>query len=130
MIALTVRQPWAWATMHGKDVENRSQPRKYRGELIIHAGQKFDSDGYAWLWDNRHLLDAEIPTREKFKLGGIIGKVNMVDCVKNSDSPWAQDGFHHWVFESPVELQFFAMPGRQNFFPVPDDKIKVLSGQQ
>lgn len=40
MKALTVRQPWAWAIIHGgKDVENRSRNivGSYRGPLAIHA---------------------------------------------------------------------------------------------
>lgn len=42
---LTVRQPWAWAIIHGgKDVENR--PRNiagdYRGPVAVHAGLSFD----------------------------------------------------------------------------------------
>lgn len=41
MKALTVRQPWAWAIIHGgKDVENRTRniAGAYRGPVAIHAG--------------------------------------------------------------------------------------------
>ncbi len=41
MRAITVRQPWAWAIIHGgKDVENRSRniAGGYRGPVAIHAG--------------------------------------------------------------------------------------------
>lgn len=41
MRALTVRQPWAWAIIHGgKDVENRTRniAGSYRGPVAIHAG--------------------------------------------------------------------------------------------
>ena len=39
MRALTVRQPWAWAIVHGgKDVENRTRSLgPYRGPVAIHA---------------------------------------------------------------------------------------------
>lgn len=41
--ALTIRQPWAWAIIHGgKDIENRSWNTKHRGPLVIHAGMGFD----------------------------------------------------------------------------------------
>jgi hypothetical protein len=45
MRALTVRQPWAWAIIHGgKDVENRSWTNRYATGLIaIHAGVGLDS---------------------------------------------------------------------------------------
>lgn len=41
MRILTVRQPWAWAIIHGgKDVENRVRniAGEYRGPVAIHAG--------------------------------------------------------------------------------------------
>lgn len=44
MRVLTVRQPWAWAIIHGdKDVENRSRniAGNYRGPVAIHVAQKF-----------------------------------------------------------------------------------------
>jgi hypothetical protein len=38
-MALTIRQPWAWAiAAAGKDVENRSWHTGYRGPLAVHAG--------------------------------------------------------------------------------------------
>src|SRR5437016_10859136 len=46
MKALSVRQPWAWLIVNGhKDIENRSWQTKFRGKLLIHAGQRFDPKG-------------------------------------------------------------------------------------
>jgi hypothetical protein len=45
MRAITVRQPWAWAIIHGgKDVENRTRniAGSYRGPVAIHAGLALD----------------------------------------------------------------------------------------
>ena len=45
MRILTVRQPWAWAIVHGgKDVENRVRNLAggYRGPVAIHAGAVYD----------------------------------------------------------------------------------------
>ncbi|MFK4760316.1 hypothetical protein ACI3KS_05210 [Microbacterium sp. ZW T5_45] len=45
MRILTVRQPWAWAIIHGgKDVENRVRniAGDYRGPVLIHAAQQVD----------------------------------------------------------------------------------------
>lgn len=49
MRALTIRQPWAWAWLHGKPVENRSWYMSHRGELALHAGarSRWDPDGEA-----------------------------------------------------------------------------------
>jgi hypothetical protein len=49
MRALTVRQPWAWAIVHGgKDVENRTRnlAGSYRGPVAIHAALRTTPD--AW----------------------------------------------------------------------------------
>lgn len=43
MRVLTVRQPWAWAIMHGKSPENRSQLWTYTGAVAIHAGAQIDA---------------------------------------------------------------------------------------
>lgn len=51
MKAITVRQPWAWAIMHGgKDVENRTRniAGSYRGPLVIHTGLRYDFDANIW----------------------------------------------------------------------------------
>ena len=48
---LTVRQPWAWAIIHGgKDVENRVRSLgPYRGPVAIHAGLALDHEYHAHL---------------------------------------------------------------------------------
>ena len=38
MRALTIKQPWVHAILHeGKDIENRSWQRDFRGSLALHA---------------------------------------------------------------------------------------------
>lgn len=47
---LTVRQPWAWAIIHGgKTVENRVRniSGDYRGPVLIHAAKVNDTDAWA-----------------------------------------------------------------------------------
>ena len=53
MLALSIRQPWAWAIIHaGKDVENRSENMARRAErlvgqiILIHAGKSLDLGGF------------------------------------------------------------------------------------
>ena len=50
VLAFSIRQPWAWATLHaGKDVENRSWPlpRKMVGRrVLIHASAGCTLDEY------------------------------------------------------------------------------------
>src|SRR5947208_12632585 len=83
---LTIRQPWASATFQaGKDVENRPRPTHYRGRLWIHAGEHRARD-QADRWAARHQL--WLP-EEPLPRGLILGCVQLVDCIDDSDSPWA-----------------------------------------
>lgn len=41
MIALSIRQPWAWHILHsGKDIENRDWPTKFRGRVLAETEVK------------------------------------------------------------------------------------------
>ena len=45
MLALSVRQPWAWAIARGhKVIENRDWDTRFRGTLAIHASLSVDLD--------------------------------------------------------------------------------------
>jgi hypothetical protein len=83
---LTVRQPRASAAfVAGKDVENRKTRTHYRGRLWIHAGlhpSRREPD--RWAERNGIWLPEEPLPR-----GVIVGCVELVDCVEDSDSPWA-----------------------------------------
>lgn len=89
---LTVHQPWASLIMTGvKDVENRSQPTRHRGPLNIHAGLAVDPSEWAGVLD-------EMPA------GVILGTVNVVGCVRDSTSEFAEPGMWHWVLAGPRPL--------------------------
>jgi hypothetical protein len=105
--ALSIRQPWAWAIVEGfKEVENRSWSTRYRGPLFIHAGLQEDHLG--WLDLDRRGIDFP----EEVEHGGIIGIVELVDCVEGHKSRWAMDGCYHWLLESTRSLPFLPMQGR------------------
>lgn len=99
MKVLSVRQPWAWAIIHGgKDVENRSWSTNYRGLVAIHASQQFDMNRLDWCDFLRGVYGEPFQTMARtydelsnHPLGAIIGVVEIVDCVKYSscDSDWA-----------------------------------------
>lgn len=109
MRILTVRQPWAWAIIHGgKDVENRVRniAGDYRGPVAIHAGA-------AWDWDTQlGVIPTPHPTSVALVRGEIIGVVDLVgvhtDLVGGRPvahcSPWAEDGAHHLVLSNPRPL--------------------------
>ncbi len=124
MKALSVRQPWAWAILNGKPVENRDWYSGYRGPLLIHAAKTFDDEGWQWIAANENRLVVQLPAKHSFQLGAIIGRVDMTDCVKFHTSRWffGPQGF---VLANP---QAFAIPvpyrGMPGLFDVPDDILR------
>lgn len=111
--ALTIKQPWAWAIIEaGKDVENRSRRTHYRGPLFVHAGLQDSLEGWEWLDEMGIPLPVDPPT------GGIIGLVDLVDCVQGHDSPWAMEGYYHWIVENPRRREFVPMSGKLSMFDV------------
>jgi hypothetical protein len=55
MKAMSIKQPWVHAILHeGKDIENRSWQRSFRGWVVIHAsakplhGNRFPRGGFAY----------------------------------------------------------------------------------
>ena len=128
MKTLSIKQPWAWAIIHGgKDVENRTWTTNYRGPLLIHASKTFDNAGYNWLVENAicnekiHLCIDDVPSQEGFQMGGIIGMVNLKKMVRSTDySPW-MFGPWGWVLESPKPTEFIPYKGRLGLFDVPNN---------
>ena len=70
MLALSIRQPWAWAIIHaGKDVENRSENMARRAErligqiILIHAGKTLDHGAFEMLDDFGLVPPNKLPGR-------------------------------------------------------------------
>lgn len=120
MKSLTVKQPWAWAIVAGhKRIENRTWTTRYRGPIIIVAGQARDrlTIGSAFLAD----LGISVPRTLRF--GAAIGVVDIIDIVRphELDDPFAE-GPWCWLlarprrFRSPIAaqghlgLRAFALP--------------------
>jgi len=94
-IAISVRQPWAWAIIHaGKDIENRSTAAVRnlgfaKGRVAIHAAKGMTREEYVDAYEFM-LRDVRVtcPPAGELLRGGIIGSVDVVDIVKESDSRW------------------------------------------
>jgi hypothetical protein len=96
-----VRQPWAWAIVTGfKDVENRTRRTNHRGPLLIHAARQMDPEGFKNLWE----LGVYRKLPNQLALGALVGVVEIVDCVTDADSPWANSSSWHWVLRRPSEF--------------------------
>ena len=128
MKALTVKNPWAWAIIHGgKDVENRSRPTKYRGHIFIHAGKGWSYEGQEFLQQKRTPFGFQAFPLDEWQrpelIGKVIGSVEVTDCHHSEDcgkfsktgacSEWAMKDHYHWVLENPEPLALpFPMQGK------------------
>jgi hypothetical protein len=118
MKVIVIRQPWAWLIVNGyKDIENRSWATRYRGALLIQASARVPP---AWemeehrAWCRKH----RIPLPEEFETGGIVGMVELKDCVTESSSEW----FHGpvgWKLRNARQLKFIPCKGQLGLFDPP-----------
>lgn len=120
--ALSIRQPWAWLILNaGKDIENRDWPTNFRGRMLIHASKTCTKAEYQDAIDFiNSRIDypiIEVPPIEKLDRGGIVGSVEVIDCVTSSASSWFM-GEHGFVLRNPKPLPFTPWKGRLGFFNV------------
>lgn len=120
MKAITVKQPWASLIVSGlKDIENRKWKTTFRGRVLIHASNSKDLDNLP--------LDTIFTTPQINALkqhysenvlcsfiyphGEIIGSVEIVDCVVNHTSVWAEKSsnedkpIYNWVLANPIKFK-------------------------
>lgn len=121
MKILCIRQPWADLIVSGhKDVENRTWPTKYRGQILIHAGKQFEGESFENLCINPVTRCFMKNGRLSYDVGGIVGMAEIVDCVTESDSMWF-NGEYGFVLRNARPLPFTPMRGMLGFFNAPDD---------
>jgi hypothetical protein len=117
MKTLSIRQPYAWLIVNGlKDIENRSWPTEYRGPVLVHAGKtRMTRDDWQFWRENFEEFGEVLFTEETIQYGGIVGAMNIVDCVTRSDSPWFE-GEYGFVIDSAMTCDFIPLAGRLGFF--------------
>lgn len=127
MKALSIRQPWAWLIIHGgKDVENREWKTNYRGRVLVHASNSMTKREYMDAWQKAYGINPAltIPTTTHIEKGGIVGSVEIVDCIRQSESPWFVGRFG-FVLRDPKPIPFIPFRGSLGFFDVPDDLLTI-----
>ena len=125
MKVIVIRQPWAWLIVNGyKDIENRSWKTRYRGPLLIQASAALppacELEEYRLFAKKRGV---DLP--RDFQTGGIIGMVQLDDCVTKSRSRW----FHGpvgWVLSNPKKLPFIPLKGQLGLFDPPQSVLRRL----
>jgi hypothetical protein len=90
MKALSIRQPYVDAILSGlKTVEVRGHATRHRGDLLIHASQRFgpaERERLALLRERGIVL----PDPDRESLGALCGLVQVVDCHPIADDDWAR----------------------------------------
>lgn len=135
MMALSIRQPWASLILAaGKDIENRCWSTRLRGRILIHAAKGCTRDEWTDAIEfAEDIIDKQISADLKtIPRGGIIGSVEIVDCVSISDSPWFVGAFG-FVLRDPQPLPFVPWKGQLGFFDVPESALpsdKVTNKQK
>jgi hypothetical protein len=129
MKALSIEQPWVYAILHeGKDIENRSWQRRFRGWLALHAsgtprrGGTFPNGG-------------KVPDLKSLDYSAICGIARVVDIVTKSRSKW----FHHpddgsinfgWVLGDVTQLpEPIPCKGTLNLWEVPPNALQSIKRQ-
>lgn len=117
--ALSIRQPWASLIVAGiQTIENRTTLKNYRGPVWVHAGKKVDKEAFLWLERMLGPLFCQaINSKLDYPTGGIIGRVEIYDCVEHSSSAWFT-GPHGFLLRHPLQVDFYPCPGRLGFFDV------------
>lgn len=153
MKALTVKQPWAWAIVHGgKTIENRATRWHYRGPLAIHAGMSLDRAGC----DDARIITSytdayrrnpqgvcenpwsrQPPGRRSGHFGAILGVVDLIDvhpAIRTDDGccqPWGdtltsgygQPGVMHLVLTNARPIDPIPCRGRLGLWTPPPDLL-------
>lgn len=120
-LALSVRQPWAWAIIHGgKVIENRSlgsirSGGMKTGPICIHAATGMKEDEYRY--GNWRLMQHGVtcPRPDDLIRGGIIGTVEVTGIITVSDSEWF-GGEAGLTLENPQAIQPTPSRGALGYF--------------
>ena len=124
MKAITIRQPWAWAIIYAeKDIENRSWKTNFRGRVAIHSSASMTREEYEEGCKSirRRKPKIKIPAYEDMVRGAILGTVEIIDCVDNSDSTWF-GGEYGFVLSRPEKLaEPIKCKGALSFWNIPQN---------
>ena len=160
---LSAKQPWSFLICSGiKDIENRTWkcPQKYMGQrVLIHASsdKKFNYDvlnikQYNAFLDKQTFKSDDFPFADKLTRSAIIGSVEIVDCVINHPSIWAEKTdllglsetyykiyssvinvppiIHNWVLTNPIlfDKPILNVKGKLGFwdYDLPEEYETIL----
>ena len=107
MKIISIKQPWASLIVNGlKNIENRDWRTHHRGPVLIHASQRQDDITAEEL---RRRFNVGMP--KKMLKGGVVGIVDVVDCVDARPSKWFV-GDYGFVLKNARPLRFQRSKGQ------------------
>jgi hypothetical protein len=157
MKTLSIKQPWASLIAHGiKDIENRTWKTHFRGRIYIHSSGQiypfFKGNNLAFPVNQWEAINKKVDVSIKeehnkfFLKSAIIGEVDIIDCVINNPSIWAEQSegvtkvgrtniiigqkpIYNWVLANPVlyEKPILNVKGKLSFW-FPDTDIVECIG--
>ncbi len=136
---LSIQQPHAWLITHakeyldGKDIKNWDWNTSFKGRILVHAGKKPDERFYSsyagtfikpTIGRFASLFPSDFSERINSEecIGGIVGCVTLVDCVRSNTSPWFV-GRYGFVLADPMPLLFMPQRGQPGLFDVDLDQV-------
>jgi hypothetical protein len=132
MKAISIPQPWAWLVVRGyKEMEKRSWKPEHRGPLLIHAGSRMVSrEEYArFVVYCRSTGIARFPSIDEFDCGGIVGKIDVIDCLEAGISHESGRREYAVVSANPCVSTFEPMKGRRKIWYVDELDVPGLTAQ-
>lgn len=129
-----------------KDIENRTWKTSFRGRIYIHSSQRSVQGNIKAMFTDEQFWSMspkqQLPLFQFWQNSSIIGEVDIIDCVLNHPSVWAEhftdkelkDGtiktvpVYNWVLANPVlykepilnvkgKLSFWEFDGKENNTP-------------
>lgn len=140
MKCLSIRQPWASLIIENiKDIENRTWKTKFRGTVLVHTCAWY-SQTPAGILTTEQWLYSKDKEYDHRVYSAIIGTVDIIDCVINHKSIWAEKIeypnwtelplIYNWVLANPVKFDepILNVKGKLSFwdYDLPADYLKLI----
>lgn len=141
MKAITIKQPFASLIVEGvKDIENRTWKTNFRGRVLIHAGASIAGSALDLLTQEQFDVLVKNNKGAEYVTSSIIGSVEIVDCVINHESIWAEKGdsfltgessiIYNWVLANPIKFpEPIPAKGKLSFWDFPIINTEPCDGE-
>lgn len=150
MKAVSIKQPWAYLIAAGiKDIENRTWKPHFRGRIYIHVSGKASGKLPDVLTNKQaDFITCNVkkmpPNVKNMDYSAIIGEVDIIDCVINHPSIWAEKSdvvvrnediykpIYNWVLANPVlyDKPILNVKGKLSFWYPDTDIVECIGCSQ